>query len=73
MNTFRRRDRVVVRGILELAGIHGEVISFPGKRGAAWVRLDDKIPDGGVRFQKYADGSMVVSLFPHECDPEEKA
>jgi hypothetical protein len=73
MKSFRRRDRVVVRGILELAGMHGEVISFPGKRGAAWIRLDDKIPNGGVPFQKSADGSVIVSLFPYECDPEEKA
>lgn len=73
MKNFRRRDRIVVRGIIDLAGMHGEVISFPDRRGAAWVRLDDKIPDGGVRAERAADKSTIVSLFPNECDPEEKS
>lgn len=73
MKNFRRRDRVVVRGIIDLAGMHGEVISFPDRCGAAWVRLDDKIPAGAVVTASAADKSTIVSLFPHECDPEEKS
>ena len=72
MNSFQMGDRIVVRGILDLAGLHGQVISYPRGNGAAWIRLDGKPPIGGVPFRKAANGSTIVSLFPTECDAEEK-
>ena len=72
MRQFTNNQRVIVdqpECLDELRGRTGTVVRLRRCDGAAWVDMDDDIPDGARSFPHDDDRRNHVLLYPQECMP----